>query len=208
MAKTSISNSFQHLLIIIEGFKPILKFRFMNKSNFSNKMPWSTNINAFFFAFGLCDQKIHIFQINLAKIPKIVKCAVIKVYKGPRMSCKQESCIFLVFWMKYWKFRSWKNLKGGTAAVPPGGTATILSPNPVENFRRPPLPRLLHNAAISTDQFRSVLKTFLWSWKEGSKKFQVDCWRFPISTLLLLNFSKKRLNWAYFSRKMDFFQVF
>ena len=39
MAKTSIFNSFQHLLIIIEGFKPILKFRSMNKSNFSNKMP-------------------------------------------------------------------------------------------------------------------------------------------------------------------------
>ena len=74
--------------------------------------------------------------------------------------------------------------------------------------RTPPPPRLLHNAAISTDQFRSVLKTFLWSWKEGSKKFQVDCWRFTISTLLLLNFAKKRLNWAYFSQKMDFFQVF
>ena len=68
--------------------------------------------------------------------------------------------------------------------------------------------RLFHNVAISTNQFRSVLKTFLWSWKEGSKKFQVDYWRFVISTLLLHYFFKKRLNLGHFSQKMDFFQVF
>jgi hypothetical protein len=36
MAKTSISDSFQHLLFIIEGFKPVLNFWSMNKFN---KMP-------------------------------------------------------------------------------------------------------------------------------------------------------------------------
>ena len=40
------------------------------------------------------------------------------------------------------------------------------------------------------------------------KKFQVASWRFSISTLLLLYFYEKRLIWAYFNQKMDFFQVF
>ena len=49
--------------------------------------------------------------------------------------------------MKYWKFRSWKNPKGGTAAVPPGGTATIYLPNPA---------RTLHNNSFARDSWHQT----------------------------------------------------
>ena len=38
-----------------------------------------------------CDQEIHIFRINPAKIPKKLS---VQLYKDPRMPCDQESGIF------------------------------------------------------------------------------------------------------------------
>ena len=78
------------------------------------------------FVLESCDQEIHIFRINLAKIPKNLS---VQLYNDPRMPCDQESGIF-----QTWKLILDEILEISILKKPKRwyrcGTATIYLPNP------------------------------------------------------------------------------